>query len=91
MGPVRPDDGPVGHGRLVSYTTQENVVQEIARGIPATISLTIGAAVIWLGFGLLFGVLAAATAGRWPDRLDGGGRDGRRVDANCLARHRHPL
>jgi peptide/nickel transport system permease protein len=56
-------------GTLVSYTNGTNVRDEIVRGIPATASLVIGAAVIWLAFGALFGVLSAMFAGRWPDRV----------------------
>jgi peptide/nickel transport system permease protein len=44
------------------------VREEIVRGIPATASLVIGAAVIWLFFGVLFGVLSAVYQGRWVDR-----------------------
>ena len=43
-------------GDLVSYTTQQDVVQEIKAGLPATFSLGIGAAIIWLFFGVLVGV-----------------------------------
>src|SRR5919106_6159518 len=32
---------------LISYTTQQDVLTEIKRGIPATFSLAIGAAIIW--------------------------------------------
>jgi peptide/nickel transport system permease protein len=56
------------NGDLVSYNTQQNVVEEIKRGLPATISLAIGAAIIWLFFGVLVGVISAITAGRWSDR-----------------------
>jgi peptide/nickel transport system permease protein len=56
------------NGSLVSYTNQTNVVQEIKRGIPATFSLSIGAAFIWLLFGTVVGVISAVTAGRWSDR-----------------------
>jgi peptide/nickel transport system permease protein len=56
-------------GELVSYTNQTNVVDQIKQGIPATFSLSIGAALIWLFFGVLVGIIAAVTAGRWPDRL----------------------
>jgi peptide/nickel transport system permease protein len=54
-------------GSLVSYSSQLNVVDQIKAGIPATFSLCIGAAVIWLFFGILVGIIAAVTAGRWPD------------------------
>ena len=54
---------------LVSYTSQQPVLSQIKQGIPATFSLTIGAAVIWLLFGILVGVISAVTAGRLSDRL----------------------
>jgi peptide/nickel transport system permease protein len=54
-------------GSLVSYSSQLNVVDQIKAGIPATFSLCIGAAIIWLFFGILVGIIAAVTAGRWPD------------------------
>jgi peptide/nickel transport system permease protein len=54
---------------LTSYASQLNVVDEIKTGIPATLSLCIGAGIIWLAFGVLVGVISAVTAGRWSDRL----------------------
>jgi peptide/nickel transport system permease protein len=56
-------------GKLISYSSQLNVWQQIKLGLPATFSLCIGAAIIWLFFGILVGVIAAVTAGRWSDRL----------------------
>jgi peptide/nickel transport system permease protein len=56
-------------GDLVSYTNQQNVVSQIVQGMPATFSLTIGAGIIWLFFGIVVGVVSAITAGRWSDRL----------------------
>jgi peptide/nickel transport system permease protein len=56
-------------GSLVSYTSQQNVLSQIEQGIPATFSLTIGAGIIWLFFGILVGVISAVTAGRFSDRL----------------------
>src|SRR5258708_1794793 len=55
-------------GQLFSYTSQQNVVSQIWQGAPITLSLTIGAAIIWLFFGILVGVIAAVTAGRFSDR-----------------------
>lgn len=55
-------------GDLISYVNQQNVTEEIKRGIPATASLVIGAGLIWLFFGILFGVLSAIYAGRFTDR-----------------------
>jgi peptide/nickel transport system permease protein len=60
--------GKVFSGDLVSYTTREDVDTRIAEGIPATFSLCIGAAAIWLFFGILFGYLSAVRAGGWLDR-----------------------
>jgi peptide/nickel transport system permease protein len=53
---------------LVSYTNQTNVIQQIEQGMPATFSLAIGAALIWVAFGVLVGVVSAVTAGRWSDQ-----------------------
>ena len=56
-------------GKLISYTNQTNVISQIKQGLPATFSLSIGAAIIWLFFGVAVGIVAAVTAGRWSDRL----------------------
>jgi peptide/nickel transport system permease protein len=56
-------------GELVSYTSQQNVLDQIVQGMPATFSLTIGAGIIWLFFGIVVGVISAVTAGRFSDRL----------------------
>ena len=55
-------------GDFISYTNQLNVRDQIVEGIPATASLVIGAGVIWLFLGVLFGVLSAVYAGRFVDR-----------------------
>jgi peptide/nickel transport system permease protein len=55
-------------GELISYSSQLNVDEQILEGIPATFSLCIGAAVIWLFFGVLFGYLSAVRAGGALDR-----------------------
>jgi len=56
-------------GELVQYEPRIPVDDEIVKRIPATFSLTIGAAVIWLFFGLLLGYLSAVRAGGWLDRI----------------------
>jgi peptide/nickel transport system permease protein len=55
-------------GDLESYFGRENVDERIVEGIPATFSLCIGAAVIWMFFGILFGYLSAVRAGGLLDR-----------------------
>jgi len=55
-------------GELISYFGREDVDERIVEGIPATFSLCIGAAAIWLFFGLLFGYLSAMNAGGKLDR-----------------------
>jgi peptide/nickel transport system permease protein len=55
-------------GKVISYTQQLNVLDEIKRGLPVTLSLAIGAGIIWLGLGILFGVLSAMSAGGFLDR-----------------------
>jgi peptide/nickel transport system permease protein len=55
-------------GQVESFQSHINVDQRIAEGIPATASLCIGAAIIWLAFGFLFGYLSAVRAGGWLDR-----------------------
>jgi peptide/nickel transport system permease protein len=57
------------NGSLVSYSSQLNVVDQIKHGIPATFSLCIGAAIIWLFFGILVGLISAVTAGQLSDRV----------------------
>jgi peptide/nickel transport system permease protein len=55
-------------GDLISYSSRLNVDEQIWKGIPASFSLCIGAAAIWMAFGLLFGYLSAVHAGRFTDR-----------------------
>lgn len=55
-------------GSVISYTQQVNVIDEIKRDLPATISLAVGAGAIWLLFGIVFGLLSAIRAGRLLDR-----------------------
>ena len=54
---------------LVSYTSQQSVLDQIIQGIPATFSLSIGAGAIWLFFGILVGVISGVSAGKLSDRI----------------------
>ena len=56
-------------GELVSYTRQLDVDEEIWKGLPATLSLCLGAAVIWLLLAVAFGYLSAFRAGKATDRM----------------------
>jgi peptide/nickel transport system permease protein len=61
--------GKIFSGSVISYEGQENVDERIVEGIPATFSLCLGAAVIWMFFGILFGYLSAVRAGGLLDRV----------------------
>jgi len=54
---------------LISYQDQTPVLPTIERGIPRTLSLATGAAIIWLITGVAIGVLSAIHQGRWLDRV----------------------
>jgi peptide/nickel transport system permease protein len=56
-------------GELIQYSPRIPVDDRIKEGIPATLSLSIGAGIIWLAFGLLLGYLSAIRAGGWLDRF----------------------
>jgi peptide/nickel transport system permease protein len=60
--------GLIFNGDLISYSTELEVDEQIVEGIPATLSLSVGAAVLWLFFGILFGYLSAVRAGGFTDR-----------------------
>jgi peptide/nickel transport system permease protein len=55
-------------GNVTSYTQQVNVEDQIKQGLPATLSLAIGAGIIWLVLGVLLGLVGAARAGGLLDR-----------------------
>ena len=56
-------------GDMISYFTQLDVVDEIIKGIPRTLSLAIGAAIIWMAFGVGLGLYTAMRAGKVSDTL----------------------
>ncbi len=55
------------NGSIQSYAQHVTVFSQIKRGLPATFSLAIGAAIIWLAIGVLFGVVGALRAGKFSD------------------------
>jgi peptide/nickel transport system permease protein len=54
---------------LISYSPRVSVEDRIVEGIPATLSLSIGAGIIWLFLGIVLGYLSALRAGGWLDRM----------------------
>jgi peptide/nickel transport system permease protein len=56
-------------GQAYSYQSGFNVLDEIKAGFPCTLSLALGAGVIWLLTSIVAGTLAAVRAGRYADRM----------------------
>ena len=56
-------------GTVVSYSQQVNVLSQIRQGLPATASLAIGASVLWLLWGIAFGLLSARRPRGIVDRM----------------------
>jgi len=56
-------------GQAYSYSQGFNVLTEIKAGFPATLSLALGAGLIWLLTSIAVGTLAAIKAGRYTDRV----------------------
>ena len=54
---------------LISYSPRISVEDRIKEGIPATLSLAIGAGIIWLFWGLVLGYISAVRAGGWLDKF----------------------
>jgi peptide/nickel transport system permease protein len=54
-------------GKIQSYTQHVTVFSQIRRGLPATLSLAIGAAIVWLLVGIVLGVIGALRAGKATD------------------------
>ncbi len=55
-------------GQAYSYTQAFNVWTENKQGLPATLSLAIGAGILWLLASIVVGTIAAMKAGRSADR-----------------------
>jgi peptide/nickel transport system permease protein len=56
-------------GDLQSYFTQLDVGEEIGKGLPRTLSLAIGAAILWMLVAVAFGLYSAVKAGKFADRF----------------------
>jgi peptide/nickel transport system permease protein len=56
--------------KATSYSLAHiNIDKRILEGVPQTASLCIGAAIIWLAFGIFFGYISAIRAGGFVDRF----------------------
>ena len=55
----------------LGYSTVKTkcVTDIVKEALPITASIAIGAFVLWIFTGVLFGIIAALNRGRWPDRL----------------------
>jgi peptide/nickel transport system permease protein len=56
-------------GNLISYSTQQDVIDEIWSRAPRTFALALGAAILWMVFSIALGVFTAIRAGQFSDRL----------------------
>ena len=57
-------------GDLTSFVNRgEKVIPAVIEAVPATMSLVLGAAVIWVVVSILIGTIAAVTRGGAPDRI----------------------
>jgi peptide/nickel transport system permease protein len=56
-------------GSAYSYQSGFNVLDEIRAGLPTTLSLALGAGVLWFLTSVVVGTLAAIRAGRYTDRV----------------------
>lgn len=56
-------------GRIISYAQHVNVLQQIRADLPVTVSLVLGAFLIWIALGALLGLVAGYRAGGRVDTL----------------------
>jgi peptide/nickel transport system permease protein len=61
--------GNIFSGQAFSYQQGFNVIQQIASDLPPTLSLAIGAGIIWLLSSIALGTLAAIRSGKYTDRV----------------------
>ena len=66
-----------------SYLTNQEVLQLILDDLPATISLAVGAVVIWLAVGLTVGIISATRRGTVMDRARDGPLARGHLGARC--------
>ena len=64
------DEARCSAATVILHDRDERADSRSRKGMPATFSLMIGAAIIWLGFGVLVGALSAVRAGPVSDKVD---------------------
>lgn len=55
-------------GEVVSYSNNGNVLAQIRNGLPATFSLAVGAALLWMALAVVIGILSVRNPGGRLDR-----------------------
>ena len=55
-------------GQVIDYTNDLNVVDQFKQRFPATLSLVIPAAILWMAAAVLLGSISALRAGKFADR-----------------------
>jgi peptide/nickel transport system permease protein len=61
--------GNIFSGSAYSYSQGYNVLKQIGKGLPATVSLALGAGIFWLLASIALGTLAAVRSGKYTDRV----------------------
>jgi len=61
--------GNIFTGKAFSYSQGFNVLSQIGKAAPATISLALGAGLFWLFASIALGTLAAVRSGKYTDRV----------------------
>ena len=59
------------HAPCLGYSQRQtkSVTEIVSDALPVTASIAVGAFVLWITFGVTFGIVAALNRGRWLDRL----------------------
>ena len=73
-------------GELISYGNNVNVVDEIVQDFPRTLSLAIGAGLMWMFFAVMLGLYTRGEGGALRRPLLNRARAHRRLDARVLGR-----
>ncbi len=61
----------VFQGSVISYSNNVNVLDQIRAGLPATFSLAIGAALLWMVLAVIIGIVSSRKPDGFVDRLVG--------------------